>query len=212
MFSGFLNSIIREVQEIDATMAGQQMVHFVYKEAILLLTLVVSLMSMVRAQSMSATLGPLEEERGAQTYVGNVAIATSIHTEVSQSIFNTLRFEFLDPRNTETHLFSISEKSGAIYTKTSIDRESICQDMEDCLIRFDVTVKSSMADFLRIVAVTVNITDTNDNMPRFPKPVITVNIPENNAAGWSKPLPTAVDQDTPKYSVQGYKMLTRNVP
>ncbi|CAL1544892.1 unnamed protein product [Lymnaea stagnalis] len=162
------------------------------------------------SQSLSITLGPLKEEQKTGTYVGNIASATSIGRGMTQAEFNTLRFEFLDPGNRDTHLhlFSINGRSGALFTQTSIDRESICEDLAMCQIKFDVTVSSDVTSYLRLVAVTINITDVNDNTPTFETEQVDVEFPENNAEGLTKPLPSAVDKDVGENSIQTYKLLT----
>ncbi|NP_001191667.1 cadherin-related protein [Aplysia californica] len=166
----------------------------------------------VTSQSMKVTLGPLMEERRTGTYVGSIASVTSIGREVTQAEFKYLKFEFLDPNNAETHLFSINRRSGALSSHTMIDRETVCEGMDECIISFDVTVTSDVTDFFRLVVVNINITDINDNMPTFKPSEITLDIPENNAVGLTKPLPTAMDRDTGQNSVQHYTLLEPSGP
>ncbi|KAH9496049.1 Protocadherin-11 Y-linked [Bulinus truncatus] len=165
--------------------------------------------ALVRAQSLKVTLGPLKEEQKTGTYVGNVASATSISREVSQTEFNTLKFEFLDASNRDGQMFSINGRSGALFTQTTIDRETVCEDMAVCQIKFDVTVSSEVTNYLKLVEVTINITDINDNVPSFDVDRFAVEIPENNAEGLTKPLPSAVDKDTGENGIQHYSLLTQ---
>lgn len=175
--------------------------------AVLLLAVFLKLLSGVDTQSLKITLGPLKEEQKTGTFVGNIAGDTAIAKQVSPAEFSTLRFEFLDPSNRGTHLFSINGRSGTLYTQTTIDREYICDDMVECQIKFDVTVNSDVTDFLRLVEVTINIMDINDNTPSFEKEEIVLDIPENNPEGLTKPLPSAIDRDTGENSVQHYTLL-----
>ncbi|CAG5136491.1 unnamed protein product, partial [Candidula unifasciata] len=160
-----------------------------------------TLISVASSQSVKVTLGPLREEQKASTYVGNIASATSISRDVTQIEFTTLRFDFLDPSDRETHLFSINGRSGALFTQTMIDRESICPEMEECVLKFDVTVSSEVTAFLRLVEVSISIMDINDNMPTFDTDEITID-----------PLPTAIDRDTGENSVQKYKLVSPSEP
>lgn len=171
-----------------------------------------NVIQVTEGQSVKVMLGPIREEQKTGTYVGNIASATLISREVSQSEFTTLKFEFLDPTDKWTHLFSINGRSGALFTQTMIDREILCDDMKDCVIKFDVTVNSEVTPFLRLVEVSINVTDINDNMPTFETDEITIDIPENNAVGLTKQLPSAIDKDTGENSVQKYTMLSPSGP
>ncbi|XP_059150503.1 protocadherin gamma-A10-like [Physella acuta] len=177
------------------------------QSAVLFVAAVLTLLSGTDAQSLKITLGPLKEEQKTGTFVGNIAGETAIAKQVSPAEFSTLRFEFLDPSNRGTHLFSINGRSGTLYTQTTIDREYICDDMVECQIKFDVTVNSDVTDFLRLVEVTINIMDINDNTPAFEKEEIVLDIPENNPEGLTKPLPSAIDRDMGENSVQHYTLL-----
>ncbi|GFR71800.1 cadherin-related protein [Elysia marginata] len=154
------------------------------------------------------TLGPLKEEQPSNYYVGSIASATGISRELTNSAFKKLQFII----NDDTPLFSINAHSGAIFTKQMIDREEICGDRLECVKEFDVTVKSENK-FYRMVEVRVNITDINDNPPKFHgEGEIIVDIPENNEPGFSKLLPVASDPDIGLNSVQEYFLLPSDAP
>lgn len=184
----------------------------IYYAPVMLYLLLPTLVSVATSQSVKVTLGPLREEQKASTYVGNIASATSISRDVSQTEFTTLRFDFLDPTDRETHLFSINGRSGALFTQTMIDRESICPEMDECVLKFDVTVSSEVTAFLRLVEVSISIMDINDNMPTFDNDEIVIDVPENNLVGLTKPLPAAIDKDTGENSVQKYKLISPSEP
>uniref|UniRef100_A0A2C9K965 Cadherin domain-containing protein n=1 Tax=Biomphalaria glabrata TaxID=6526 RepID=A0A2C9K965_BIOGL len=164
--------------------------------------------SVVSSQSLKVTLGPLKEEQKTGTYVGNIASATSISREVSQTEFNTLKFEFLDSSNRDGQMFSINGRSGALFTQTTIDRETVCEDILVCQVKFDVTVSSDVTSYLRLVEVTINITDINDNVPSFDVDQFEMEIQENNADSLTKPLPSAVDRDIGENGIQHYTLLS----
>jgi hypothetical protein len=50
-------------------------------------------------------------------------------------------------------LFTINGQTGGVFTSAMIDRETVCEYREQCLLEFDVTITSSVTDFLRIVKV-----------------------------------------------------------
>ncbi|RUS89530.1 hypothetical protein EGW08_002718 [Elysia chlorotica] len=159
-------------------------------------------------KEQQVTLGPLKEEEASNYYVGNIASATGISRELSNTEFRKLQFEIMD----DTQLFSINVNSGALFTKQVIDREEICGDRPECIKEFDVTVRSN-SKFYRMVEVRVNITDVNDNRPKFPgEGEIIVDIPENNVPGLTKPLPVASDPDIGQNSVQEYFLLQPREP
>ena len=152
---------------------------------------------------LQVTLGPLKEEEPSNYYVGNIASATGLSRKLSNSEFRRLQFSIMD----STQLFSINKNSGALFTRQMIDREEICGDSNECIQEFDVTVKSD-DKFFNMVSVRVNITDINDNRPKFPgEEEIIVDIPENSEGGFTKLLPTANDPDIGQNSVQQYFLL-----
>ena len=173
-----------------------------------LCAVLLSLLLPVTEAQDKVTLGPLKEEEASNYYVGNIASETGISRELSNSDFRKLRFEIMD----DIQLFHIDANSGTLFTKRVIDREEVCGDRPECIKEFDVTVRSDNK-FYRMVEVRVNITDINDNRPKFPgEGEIIVDIPENNEPGFTKPLPTASDPDIGQNSVQEYFLLQPQGP
>ncbi|CAM4590114.1 unnamed protein product [Lepidochelys olivacea] len=79
----------------------------------------------------------------------------------------------------ERQYFALNVKSGYLYSTERIDREQICGQMEKCLLNFEVLVK----DKAKLFAVEVEITDINDNEPRFQEDELEFRISELVAVG-----------------------------
>jgi len=105
-------------------------------------------------------------------------------------------------------LFTIDERRGVIRTAQRLDRDTLCRRTvdESCYIRFDVAVRP-MTHF-RIVRVRVEIVDVNDNAPVFPRPAISLALPESAAAGTSLHLPAAFDADSGVNGLVHYVIMT----
>ncbi|XP_038054562.1 cadherin EGF LAG seven-pass G-type receptor 2-like [Patiria miniata] len=86
-----------------------------------------------------------------------------------------------------SNTFSIDHRSGLIRTRRSLDRERIAQ----------YTVKVIATDhlFVTVVEVLVRVGDVNDNAPKFPSPIIHLNVTENNLPFGPIGKVTATDAD-----------------
>ncbi|XP_037763066.1 protocadherin gamma-A10 isoform X18 [Chelonia mydas] len=98
--------------------------------------------------------------------------------------------------------FALNVKSGYLYSTERIDRDQICGQMEKCLLNFEVLVK----DKAKLFAVEVEITDINDNEPRFQEDELEFRISELVAVGTRYFLEGAQDPDVGINSVQGYNL------
>jgi len=105
-------------------------------------------------------------------------------------------------------LFTIDERGGMIRTAQRLDRDTLCRRSldESCYIRFDVAVRP-MTHF-RIVRVRVKIVDVNDNAPVFPRPAVSLNLPESAAIGTSLHIPAAFDADSGVNGLVRYVIMT----
>ncbi|XP_053893415.1 protocadherin gamma-B5-like [Malaclemys terrapin pileata] len=99
-----------------------------------------------------------------------------------------------------TQYFALNVKSGYLCPTERIDREQICGQMEKCLLHFEVLVK----DKAKLFPVEVEITDINDNAPRFQEDELEFRISELAAVGTRYSLEGAQDADVGTNSVQGY--------
>ncbi|XP_044883714.1 protocadherin gamma-A12-like isoform X10 [Mauremys mutica] len=96
--------------------------------------------------------------------------------------------------------FALNVKSGYLCPTERIDREQICGQREKCLLNFEVLVK----DKAKLFPVEVEITDINDNAPRFQEDELEIRISELAAVGTRYSLEWAQDPDVGTNSVQGY--------
>ncbi|XP_071088268.1 protocadherin-9-like [Haliotis cracherodii] len=157
----------------------------------------------------------LQEQRPYGTYIGNVAVKSDIARNLSNAVFQTLTYNFLNPNSLQTaSLFSINRRTGAIHTAAMIDRETVkrndkevCAFVAVCEIEFDVTVQSQNTSFLKIITVKMIIDDINDSPPTFEPNEIQIYVSESTNAGSKIPIEGATDKDTAgRNSVQSYEI------
>ncbi|CAM5160468.1 unnamed protein product [Natator depressus] len=98
--------------------------------------------------------------------------------------------------------FALNVNSGHLITTESIDREQICGRMEKCLLTFEIIVEEKM----KFYRVEVEITDINDNAPKFQAEEWEVKISETTAPGSRFPLQEAQDPDLGINSLQSYHL------
>ncbi|XP_074068866.1 protocadherin gamma-A10-like isoform X14 [Macrotis lagotis] len=98
--------------------------------------------------------------------------------------------------------FALNIRSGSLVTADRIDREELCTQSTQCRLNFNVLVE----DKVKLFAVEVEITDVNDNVPKFQIGQVEVKITEAAAPGMRFPLPEAFDPDVGMNSLQGYEL------
>ncbi|XP_074818106.1 protocadherin gamma-A12-like [Natator depressus] len=99
-----------------------------------------------------------------------------------------------------TQYFALNLKSGHLITTDRMDREQICGQLETCLLHLEVLVE----DKVKLFIVDVEVTDINDNAPRFQEDELEFRISELAAVGTRYSLEEAQDPDVGASSVQGY--------
>ena len=149
----------------------------------------------------------LEEEQEVGIYVGNVREDTHLASVYSADVMHKLQFRFLR-QHQQPLPFSVDVNTGVITTSGRVDRDVICPGAETCEVKLDVAVQP--AQYFRVIRVTIAILDINDNAPRFPDAVVRFAILESAAVGTGLVLPVAVDPDSPKFSVRGYRDVTHS--
>jgi len=77
-------------------------------------------------------------------------------------VLRTLRFKFLNQLGSSG--LAIDEMTGYIRNSRRLDREALCGQEDVCKIRLDVAILPMT--YFRIVKVTIDILDENDNTPR----------------------------------------------
>ncbi|XP_014650613.1 PREDICTED: protocadherin gamma-A8 isoform X8 [Ceratotherium simum simum] len=101
-----------------------------------------------------------------------------------------------------TQLFALNPRSGSLFTADRIDREELCAQSVRCLVNFKVLVE----DRVQLYGMDIEVTDINDNAPKFQAENLEVKINEIPAPGTRYPLPEAVDPDVGLTSLQSYQL------
>ncbi|KFO19359.1 Protocadherin gamma-A3 [Fukomys damarensis] len=137
---------------------------------------------------------PEELEKG--SFVGN--IAKDLGLEPQELAERGVRIV----SRGRTQLFSLNPGSGSLVTAGRIDREELCAQRAQCLVKFNILVE----DKLKIFEVEVEIKDINDNAPNFLTEELKVKIGELTIPGTRFPLKTAFDPDVGMNSLQNYHL------
>ena len=109
-------------------------------------------------------------------------------------------------------LFTIDGVTGELTLIHTPDRELLCPHSSPGVVReceLPLLVSLSSTDdpaWLKVVRITVKITDTNDNAPVFPELVFNINVPENSPIGTEFHVSMATDVDTDVNGVKVYEI------
>ncbi|XP_074236902.1 protocadherin gamma-A2 isoform X18 [Saimiri boliviensis] len=101
-----------------------------------------------------------------------------------------------------TQLFALNPRSGSLVTANRIDREELCGQSAQCLLNFNILLE----DKLTIYSVEVEITDINDNAPRFGVEELELKISETTTPGFRIPLKSAHDADVGENALRKYAL------
>ena len=147
-----------------------------------------------------------QEEQPIGSFVGDVKYDANLTSLYARSVVvDELRFTFM--RQYTTQLFDVDATTGVVRSIARVDREQECPGSVDvCAVRIDVAVRP--VDYFRIVRLTINVVDINDNAPTFRDRQLTVEVLESASAGTMLSLPLADDPDSPPLSVVEYRVAT----
>ncbi|XP_055668723.1 protocadherin gamma-A9-like isoform X7 [Falco peregrinus] len=98
--------------------------------------------------------------------------------------------------------FALHGKTGHLVTAERIDREQLCEGLQQCVLRCEVIVDGEM----KFYGVDVEITDINDNAPSFREAEKELRMSETTAPGSRFPLAEAHDPDAGANSLQSYEL------
>ncbi|XP_037252271.1 protocadherin gamma-A1-like isoform X5 [Falco rusticolus] len=98
--------------------------------------------------------------------------------------------------------FALHGKTGHLVTAERIDREQLCEGLQQCVLRCEVIVDGEM----KVYGVDVEITDINDNAPSFKEIEVEERMSETTAPGSRFPLAEAHDPDAGANSLQSYEL------
>ncbi|XP_050835598.1 protocadherin gamma-A10-like isoform X14 [Serinus canaria] len=101
-----------------------------------------------------------------------------------------------------TQYFSLHGKTGHLVTAERIDREQLCERVQQCVLRCELIVEGQM----QVYGIQVEITDINDNAPSFREAETELRISEMTALGSRFPLAEAHDPDLGRNSLQSYEL------
>ncbi|XP_054840725.1 protocadherin gamma-A6-like [Eublepharis macularius] len=135
---------------------------------------------------------PEEMQKG--SFVGNVA--KDLGMDRKQLSSHGLR---IVPSIGRIQYFIVN--NGRLQISERIDREEICGESENCILKFQVIIESK----LQLFGVEVEITDINDNTPQFLPVEWKLKISETAALGDRLLLPKAQDPDLGVNSIQSYQ-------
>ncbi|XP_032928911.1 protocadherin gamma-A8-like [Catharus ustulatus] len=100
----------------------------------------------------------------------------------------------------KTQYFVLHEKTGHLVTAERIDREQLCERVQQCVLRCELIVEGEM----KLYEIEVEITDINDNVPRFRETDRELTMIETDSPGSRFSLPGAHDPDSGRNSLQSY--------
>ncbi len=172
------------------------------RAAVLLLWVVAGYLCM--AQEDGTINYDLEEEGETGEIIGNLVREAGLDDRYTDDIIQKLRFTFLSPPDIP---IAIGNTDGLLRTTAQIDREAIpkCQNHASCQVTVDVAVQPH--DYFEIIKVVINIVDINDNEPEFEEENFEFSLKESASPGSMFFLPSAHDDDGPRYSVQQYQLI-----
>uniref|UniRef100_A0A4X1SME6 Cadherin domain-containing protein n=1 Tax=Sus scrofa TaxID=9823 RepID=A0A4X1SME6_PIG len=136
---------------------------------------------------------PEEVEKG--SFVGN--IAEDLGLEPRELAERGVRIV----SRGRTQLFALNARSGSLVTAGRIDREELCAQSAPCLVNFNILLEDKLS-----IYVEVEITDINDNAPRFGVEELELKISETTTPGFRIPLKSAHDADVGENTLQKYEL------
>ncbi|XP_047716825.1 protocadherin gamma-A8 isoform X10 [Prionailurus viverrinus] len=159
---------------------------------VLLYTLLGTLWEIGRGQIRYSV--PEESDKG--SFVGN--ISKDLNLESQELVKHGVRIV----SRGRTQLFALDWRTGSLITAGRIDREEICTQSTQCLVNINILVEGRG----KLFGIEIEITDINDNNPKFQVENLEVKVNEIAAPGTHYPLPEAVDPDVGMNSLQSYQL------
>ncbi|XP_063045444.1 protocadherin alpha-8-like [Engraulis encrasicolus] len=138
----------------------------------------------------------VSEEAKKGTTVGNVA------KDLGLDVSTLVQRRFRVVSGSKDALFQVNQNNGVLYVDKEIDRETLCDGNEACLVNLKIAVDNP----LEIHHVGIEITDLNDNVPTFADNEKRLEMTENTLPGARIQLPTARDPDGGINGVRLYKL------
>uniref|UniRef100_A0A8C4SEP7 Protocadherin gamma-C5-like n=1 Tax=Erpetoichthys calabaricus TaxID=27687 RepID=A0A8C4SEP7_ERPCA len=138
----------------------------------------------------------IPEEMSAGSFIGNMA--TDLGVDIKRLKTGKARIY----NEGDANYIELNVHKGVLTVKDRIDREQLCASISPCILNFQLILENPM----ELHRVIVEITDVNDNDPRFPSNNVQLEIYESSFAGARFLLPSAVDPDSGINSIQTYAL------
>uniref|UniRef100_A0A8C9UZK1 Protocadherin gamma-A11-like n=1 Tax=Scleropages formosus TaxID=113540 RepID=A0A8C9UZK1_SCLFO len=136
----------------------------------------------------------VSEELKAGSFVGD--IAKDLALDFSTIARRNLRVV----SDSDVQYFEVNPANGALLIRQPVERESVCGLSPTCLLHVQIMLDNPM----EVSRVLVEITDVNDNAPRFPAGNISLEMSEAAAPGSRVRLESAHDPDVGINSLRTY--------
>ncbi|XP_069892079.1 protocadherin beta-1 [Dipodomys merriami] len=98
--------------------------------------------------------------------------------------------------------FRLHRKTGDLFVKEKLDRESLCGKTDPCVLHFEIVLVEPLQSF----RAEVRVFDINDNAPVFLNKEPVLKIPESTPLGSRFPLQSAQDLDVGLNGLQNYTL------
>ena len=115
------------------------------------LVLIAFIATMITSASCDILEYYILEELAPYRVVGDLRNDFNFDERFDRNRLNLLRFAVLTQPSADRRYFTVNETTGIIQTTHRIDREKICPGADECLIKFDVAVRSNQ--YFQIIKV-----------------------------------------------------------
>uniref|UniRef100_A0A672FPZ6 Cadherin domain-containing protein n=1 Tax=Salarias fasciatus TaxID=181472 RepID=A0A672FPZ6_SALFA len=138
----------------------------------------------------------INEEANKGTVVGN--IANDLHLSIQELETRDLQIVSSNRKK----YFDVDLRRGSLVVNDRIDREELCPNTAQCLLRIQAVLNNPMV----VHRIEVRVVDINDNSPEFIEKYYSLNISESVSPGDRYFLPIAEDADIGINTVKSYKL------
>ncbi|XP_016305971.1 protocadherin alpha-C2-like, partial [Sinocyclocheilus anshuiensis] len=154
------------------------------------------LLSVFLQSALAVTHYSIPEEMEVGSVVAN--LATDLGLDVQTLIKRNVRLDVIANKK----YLAINKDRGELYILEKIDREHLCplKTSTTCFLKLEVIVENPV----RIFYIELEITDINDNNPKFRRDTINLDITESTPADERFSVSNSVDSDVGSNSVKTY--------
>ena len=177
-----------------------------YCTTALLLLLAVTGVTTLRELHLNLTV---EENTAPQTLplaMGVLTILVKLSDLYPRDVVS--RFEYIVLKSSDSDSlatkFIITADSDQLTLIRPLDRDLLCPSAPTCSPSFRISIRSARDDVFRILRVTVNVLDINDNRPTFGHREQVISVEEDAIPRSRFSLMAALDEDSPRYAVRRY--------